>query len=96
MGNAAHSRGESAAAAGFFRAGLALRPNDPVLANNLASVLGEAGCPRAGEAVLRPVAAALDDASEWREAVQETLAELAARSGDDPGHCADFAAGSGG
>ena len=96
MGNAAHRRGESAAAAGFFRAGLALRPNDPVLANNLASVLGEAGCPRAGEAVLRPVAAALDDASEWREAVQETLAELAARSGDDPGHCADFAAGSGG
>lgn len=96
MGNAAHSRGETAEAARFFRAGLALRPNHPVLANNLASVLGEAGCPRAGEAVLRPAAAALDDRSEWRKALQETLAELAARGGDDPDHCADFAAESGG
>jgi hypothetical protein len=59
-------------------------------------VLGEAGCPRAGEAVLRPAAAALDAASEWRQALQQTLAELAARAGDDPDHCADFAAGSGG
>jgi hypothetical protein len=89
MGNAAHARGDTAAAAGFYRIGLARQPGDPVLANNLASVLGEAGCPRAGEAVLRPVAAALGDGSEWREAVQQTLAELAASSGD-PDDCADF------
>jgi hypothetical protein len=79
LGNAAHGRGDLAAAVRHFRAGLALRPGDPVLANNLASVLGEAGCPRAGEAVLRPVAAALDPHSEWRPALRATLAELAAR-----------------
>jgi hypothetical protein len=64
-----------------------------VLANNLASVLGEAGCPRAGEAVLRPVAATLGPDSAWRAALQATLAELAARGGGDPDRCADFRGG---
>jgi hypothetical protein len=100
MGNAAHGKGDTATAVRYFSAGLDLRPADPVLANNLASALGEAGCPRAGEAVLRPVAAALDASAEWREALQQTLAELAARSADDtdgdPDYCADLAAGTGG
>ena len=92
LGNAAHGRGDTAAAAHYFRAGLALRPGDPVLTNNLASVLGEAGCPRAGEALLQPVADTLADGSEWRGALQETRAELAALGGDDPDFCADFPA----
>jgi predicted Zn-dependent protease len=90
MGNAAYGRGELAEAARYFRAGLALDPAHPVLANNLASLLGEAGCPRAGEALLRPVAATLGGDSAWRPALQDTLAELAARPGRDPDRCTDF------
>lgn len=90
LGNAAHGRGNLVEATRYFRAGLALDPAHPVLANNLASVLGEAGCPRAGELILQPVAETLGENSGWRPALQETLAELAARPGRDPAHCADF------
>ena len=90
MGNAAYGRGELAEAARYFRAGLALDPAHPVLANNLASLLGEAGCPRAGEAILLPAAASLGGDSAWRPALQDTLAELAAQPGRDPDRCADF------
>ena len=90
MGNAAYGRGELTEAARYFRAGLALDPAHPVLANNLASLLGEAGCPRAGESILQPVAATLGGDSAWRPALQETLAELAAQPGRDPDRCAGF------
>lgn len=90
LGNAAHGRGDLAEATRHFRAGLELDPAHPVLANNLASVLGEAGCPRSGEAVLRLVAGTLDEDSAWRPALQETLAELAARTGGDPAYCVGF------
>lgn len=89
LGNAAYSQGELAEAARHFKTGLALDPAHPVLANNLASVLGEAGCSRAGEVILQPVAKTLGADSAWRTALQETLAELAARPGRDPDHCAD-------
>lgn len=91
LGNHAYQQGQLAEAVRWFEQGLARKPEDPVLANNLASVLGEAGCARAGEAVLRPVAARLDRESVWAAAVDGTLEELAARSGGDPDRCADFA-----
>lgn len=90
LGNAAHGRGALAEAARYYRAGLALDPAHPVLVNNLAAVLGEAGCPRAGEAVLRPVSETLVEGSEWLPALQGTLADLAALPGRDPEHCVNY------
>jgi hypothetical protein len=61
-----------------------------VLANNLASVLGESGCPRAGESILAPVADVLAPDSPWRNAIAGTRAELVARTGPDRIGCADL------
>src|SRR5690606_18082667 len=52
MGNHAYSAGDPASAARHYRAGLALGPDDPVLGNNYASVLGELGCRSEAEAVI--------------------------------------------
>lgn len=90
LGNLAYGQGRHQAALRHYREGLRRAPEDPVLANNLASVLGESGCPRAGETVLGPLVAALPEDSPWRPAIGATLAELAARSGADPKHCAGF------
>ena len=88
LGNQAYTSGNRQAAIHWYHQGLAANPHDPALANNLASVLGEAGCARAGEAVLRPVAAGLDGESAWRSPIEATLQELAARKGPDPDTCA--------
>ena len=91
LGNLAHAEGDRVGAIGFYREGLARDPEHVVLANNLASVLGEIGCPRAGASVLRPLARALAEDSPWREAVSATLAELAARPGADAERCRTLA-----
>jgi hypothetical protein len=73
MGNLRHATGERAAAARLYRDGLAHAPDDVVLANNLASVLGELGCRR--EAL-----AALDRArahdARWASTLRQTRAEI--------------------
>jgi predicted Zn-dependent protease len=96
LGNLAHAAGRTEEALRHYRAGLARAPGDPVLANNLASVLGEAGCARAAETVLAPVAASLPQDSPWRERLAATAAELAARGGADPARCARLRAGTAG
>jgi len=78
LGNLAYTRGSLAVAIDYYRRGLALDPGDPALGNNLASVLGEAGCREQGRALLQPIWAALPADSRWRPVLAGTLAELAA------------------
>jgi Flp pilus assembly protein TadD len=51
LGNQAYARGDLAGSVTHYRRGLALDSENPALRNNLASVLGELGCARIGEAV---------------------------------------------
>lgn len=76
LGNAAYGRDDLLVAADYYRRGLAFDAQAPALANNLASVLGELGCPGAGVELLRPVQAALADDSAWRGIITATLEEL--------------------
>ena len=75
MGNLRHSQGERAAAARLYRDGLSHAPDDAVLANNLASVLGELGCRR--EALATLDRARTDDAR-WASTLRQTRAEVEA------------------
>lgn len=90
LGNRVYHKGELQEAAFWYDYGLSKQPDNPVLANNLASVLGEAGCARSGEAVLGPFVPSRHDQSRWAEAIADTLHELAARPGKDPEFCAHF------
>jgi hypothetical protein len=90
LGNQAYHFGNLEAAAHWYQQGLAANPFDPALANNLASVLGESGCARAAEALLRPVAARLDDESAWRSPIETTLQDLTVHEGSDPDSCAPY------
>lgn len=93
LGNHAHASGNLHAAVDYYRHGLALNPRQAALSNNLASVLGQLGCPRTGESLLHPVARAQPADSRWRLAMAATLAELAAEQGIDPDFCAVLASG---
>lgn len=93
LGNLAYAAGRHHTALSHYANGLTVKPGDPVLANNLASVLGTIGCPRAGEAVLAAVAVGLPGDSPWRSAIAATKAELAAQPGGDPERCAAAAGG---
>lgn len=73
LGNQAHGVGDRRAAAQHYRAGLTRAPGDPVLANNLASVLGELGCPAAARAVLDSVRVA---DGRWNARLAQTRREL--------------------
>lgn len=88
LGNVAYARSDLNGAASHYADGLSKSPVDPVLANNLATVLGEMGCPRLGERVLMPVAAEAGVDSGWADNMKETLHELEAQTGDDPPDCA--------
>lgn len=90
LGNRVYHKGELQEAAFWYDYGLSKQPDNPVLANNLASVLGEAGCARSGEAVLGPFVPSRHDQSRWADAIADTLHELAARPGKDPEFCAHF------
>ena len=81
----------SRAAADYYRRGLQFNPQHSALSNNLASVLGELGCPRTGEALLRPVADRQASDSPWAPAMAATLADLVAQVGLDPESCAALA-----
>ncbi len=87
LGNQAYAAGAPGIAARCYAAGLARDAGAPALANNLGSVLGEAGCPRTAAALLRPVLAALPAGSGWRPVLEGTLAELAGGSGADAAEC---------
>jgi len=76
MGNHAHGMRDAGAAARHYRAGLALAPDDPVLANNLASVLGELGCREEAHAVLGSALAAAPGDSRWRPTLSATADEI--------------------
>ena len=54
LGNTAYASGNLPVAIDYYRRGLRLHPGNPALANNLASVLGELGCPGAAIALLEP------------------------------------------
>ena len=77
----------------MYRHGLDLDYENPSLRNNLASVLGDLGCARAGEAVLQPAAERYETDSNWRPVIQRTRSELAARKGRDPDTCVTYNTG---
>ena len=64
------------AAARHYRAGLALVPTDPVLGNNLASVLAKLGCRREARAALAAAREGLAEDSPWRENLQQTARDV--------------------
>jgi tetratricopeptide (TPR) repeat protein len=88
LGNQAYSAGSLLVAIDYYRRGLHRRPADPALANNLASVLGELGCPLAATSLLKPIRAGLADQSNWPAVIDSTLAELAALAPVDGRFCA--------
>ncbi|MDT8319401.1 MAG: PA2778 family cysteine peptidase [Xanthomonadales bacterium] len=90
LGNLSYSEGDLHAAAGYYRGGLALDAFDAALSNNLASVLGETGCPRSGELLLENAARAVAEDSGWKSVFEQTLSELAVRPGKDAAECANF------
>lgn len=87
LGNQAYAQGNLTQAASLFREGLKINAHNPSLANNLASVLGEMGCPRVGEKILQPLATELATDSAWRDIVDTTLAELASLPQDSATNC---------
>jgi tetratricopeptide (TPR) repeat protein len=88
LGNLAYAAGNLPVAIDYYRRGLGHRPRDPALGNNLASVLGELGCPRTATALLEPIQARLPGDSSWHPVLAGTLAELAALAPTDGGFCA--------
>lgn len=88
MGNLRHAAGDRAAAARFYRGGLAQSPGDAVLANNYASVLGELGCRREALGVLDAVRA--DDAR-WATTLRQTRSEIESGKARRQPACDDIA-----
>jgi tetratricopeptide (TPR) repeat protein len=93
LGNAAHASGNLQEAADYYHRGLHFNKEQSALTNNLAVVLGEAGCPRAGEALLRPIADRQSSDSRWGPALLATMAELAGQGGQDGPSCEAFSSG---
>ncbi|GAB2615128.1 PA2778 family cysteine peptidase [Novilysobacter erysipheiresistens] len=86
LGNHAYGDGEHVEAAAHYRGGLALAPNDPVLGNNYASVLGELGCTAEARAALE-IAQAGATEGRWREQLAQTAAELASSKAERSPSC---------
>lgn len=76
LGNQAHAAGDDAGAVRHYRKGLALAPADPVLGNNLASVLGELGCRREAREALAAARAGLGADSPWRASLEQTAVAI--------------------
>ena len=77
LGNRAHAEGDLLLALDYFRRGLLVAGDNPALGNNMASVLGEVGCPQQGLALLAPILAGLPADSRWRPVINATRGELA-------------------
>lgn len=85
LGNQAHGAGQRIRAARHYRAGLNAAPDDAVLVNNLASVLGELGCPDEGRAVLDSLGRPRDD--RWQDRLAQTRRELDATARAPSAQC---------
>jgi hypothetical protein len=90
LGNRAYADDERSAAVSWYYQGLLHNPGNVALANNLASVLGQLGCPRLAQAQLAPVQATEPADSSWQPALATTLGELAAHTSADPQSCYDL------
>lgn len=90
LGNQAYAAGQPVQAAGHYRDGLALAPDDAVLGNNHASVLGELGCRAEAETAIDRALASTATDGRWREQLEATRAELAAQPGKRSASCAQF------
>jgi len=93
LGNHAYASADLVGAVRYYQRGLSHNAGHSALSNNLASVLGEWGCPRAAQAFLQPVAVAQSGNPQWAPVFAATLAELAAHVGSDPPSCAGLLAG---
>ncbi|MBP6724604.1 MAG: hypothetical protein KA137_07175, partial [Halioglobus sp.] len=93
LGNLAYASGKLPVALDYYRRGLHASPGDPALGNNLASVLGELGCPRTAAALLKPIQAGLAASSHWHPPITATLAELAPQAQDGGAWCAALYSG---
>lgn len=91
LGNLAYAGGRKGEAASLYLEGLKARPGDPVLSNNLATVLGELGCRDAARALLEPALEELAMDSPWRESLQATAAGLLDAPSVPSVECADYA-----
>lgn len=78
LGNQAYAAGDLPAAVRHYREGLRLAPADPVLGNNLASVLSELGCRAEARSVLEQALRAVPAQDRWRPALEQTAAEIEA------------------
>lgn len=90
LGNQAYADGKKRSAARHYRTGLRHAPGDAVLANNLASVLGELGCARQARGVLDSVDPAAN--AQWQEQLSRTRRELDAVPRGDSRGCAVLSA----
>ena len=75
-GNRAYASGALEQAAAHYRDGLGLAPDDAVLGNNYASVLGELGCPAQAREVLAAALEAHPPDGPWRAELELTRGEL--------------------
>lgn len=76
LGNQAHATGDDVAAVRHYRAGLQLAPADPVLGNNVASVLAKLGCRREARAALAAARDGLAGDSPWRANLERTARDV--------------------
>ena len=76
LGNHAHATQDRTSAARHYRAGLRMAPADPVLGNNLASVLGELGCKAEARAALDAARKGLVEGSPWAASLEATAREV--------------------
>jgi len=91
LGNAAYQKADLADAAGYYRRGLRLDPLEPSLINNLASVLGESGCPHEGITLLTPALESLEPTNPWHQVLRNTLDELSRAAEDPTASCREIA-----
>lgn len=93
LGNLAYFGKDLPGAVVQYRKGLERTPEDPALLNNLATVLGELGCPRTAERLLRPVLDSIAADSDWYEEIDSTLSNLPTAPTEDPRMCAGYLSG---
>ncbi|MEJ2401897.1 MAG: PA2778 family cysteine peptidase [Xanthomonadales bacterium] len=87
LGNLAYGTGDRRAAVKHYRAGLRMSGGDVALTNNLAHVLGELQCAKAGLIAARPVLDELGPESPWRSIVAETVQTLEQQHEPDHPSC---------
>ena len=90
LGNQAHAAGQRLQAVRYYRTGLDYAPQDAVLVNNLASVLGELGCPNEARSVLDSLPK--PEESRWRDQLLQTRRELDAASRKPSVRCSSLIA----